>query len=126
MDKCSETLCEVLFTALTNDKEVSKMIADNIFPLRTKEAVKGGYIVIDSFETVNSSTKDGVFPESLSARLLCVDKTYSSASALAASVESVIKSLYIPQFGDVLAVVQKKEGIEGEEFLQELIIKIDL
>ena len=126
MDKYSETLCEVLFAALTNDKEVSKMIADNIFPLRTKEAVKGGYIVIDSFETVNSSSKDGFFPESLSARLLCVDKTYSSVSALAARVEAVIKSLYIPQFDDVLAVVQKKEGTEGDEFLQELIIKIDL
>lgn len=126
MDKYSEILCEVLFAALKNDKEVSRMVSDNIFPLRTKEDVRGGYVILDSFETGFSSTKDGFYPENLSARILCVEKTYTSASALAARIETVIKNLYVPQFGDVLAVVQKKEGIEGDEFLQELIIKIDL
>lgn len=98
-----------------------------VFPLVSKDDIKGAYIVYDSITITYEGTKDGRYPSIISARILCVDKTYDNAEKLADSIEDVLDGRYVPELGCIELLTRKSDYDPGRgDFLEEITISIEL
>lgn len=100
---------------------------NNTFPICTKEEVKTPFFTYDSIEVTYGGTKDGRYPETITARVVCVHSTYTDAEALCDDVEARIHGSYIPGLG-ILEVQARRSAYEQAtgEFFEELKINVEL
>lgn len=97
------------------------------YPMCTKEEVKTPYITYDNIEVIYASTKDGAYPDSVSARVLCVHKTFTDAETLCDSVVARINGATIPALGRVKVTTRRADYDDGtREYLEELRITVEL
>ena len=104
------------------------VIADGkIFPLVVKSELKAPYIVYDSFRTTFTSSKDGVFPETVTFRLLIVGRTYNEVEVLTEAVESVIIGKDVDNAGEVRVTEDRSDyDANTGEFVEEIHCLINL
>lgn len=98
-----------------------------IYPIATKAEIKGAYVIYDNITTLYDATKDGTEPSALTARVLCVDKDFDAAEALADAVEEKLMDVNIPNLGCIL-LESRKVGFDAStgEYLEEFNLKIEL
>jgi hypothetical protein len=98
-----------------------------VYPVATTKEIEGAYVIYDNITTLYEATKDGTTPSSLTARVLCVDKTFDAAEALADAVEDKLIDAYIAELG-CITLESRKVGYDSAtgEFLEEFNIKIEL
>lgn len=99
-----------------------------VYPMTTKDDVKTPYVVYDSIETLYDNTKDGNKPSSVTARVLCVDRSSNAAEALADAVEDALNDAFVEGLDDTCAVISRRADYDAGtgEFLEEIRIRIDV
>ena len=127
--QASDALLNVEGAEVTEEKLVTGYSITNgrVYPIATRQEVKAPYVVYDSIRTTYSSTKDGTFPSSITARVMCVDKDYEAVGALADTVEARLDGAGVDSLG-VIEMTSRSSDYDAstDEFVEELIIKIDL
>lgn len=114
---------------VTGDDLTAYSITDGrVYPLATKMEVKCPYIMYDGLETIYGRSKDGTFPESLQARVLCVAKDFGQAQNLADAVEARLDDAAIPSLGTIAELVSRRCDYDAgvDEYLEEIRIKVEL
>lgn len=98
-----------------------------VFALASKQEVQGSYVVYDSIELQRQYTKDGSYPVSVTARLLVVDRSLTTAELLADSVEALLADGYIPNVGDI-RVNQRRSDYDSAtgEYVEEIRITVEI
>lgn len=98
-----------------------------VFALASKQEVQGSYVVYDSIEVQREYTKDGSYPVSVTARLLVVDRSLTTAEFLADSVEALLADGYIPNVGDI-RVTQRRSDYDSAtgEYVEEIRITVEI
>ena len=98
-----------------------------IYPLASKNDIKGAYLIYDSIEVAYSGTKDGREPSSVSARVLAVDKTYGGVEALADAIEEKLSGAYVAGLGEIELLSRGSDyDASRGDFLEEIKIYIEL
>lgn len=117
---------------LEGDVEGDTLVLDDVgcdpYPFNTKKEVNGDYIIYDSLKVAYADTKDGHYPESVSARILCVSKEYERVEALCDSVESRISGAYIEELDNTVKLLSRSSDYDdaAKEYLEELLITVEL
>lgn len=98
-----------------------------VFALASKQEVQGSYVVYDSIELQRQYTKDGSYPVSVTARLLVVDRSLTTAEILADSVEAVLADGYIPNVGDIHVTTRRSDYDSATgEYVEEIRITVEI
>lgn len=110
-------------------KIVGYSITDGrVYPLATKEDVKTPYVTYDGITVNYEVTKEGSAPDSMSFRVLCVERSFGSALALADSVEAALNNSFVAEVGSWLTVTSRSSDYDSQtgEFVEELRFSISL
>lgn len=99
-----------------------------VFPIATKEDVKAPYVIYDSITVNYEATKDGSFPDSLTCRVLCVDRGYAAVEALADAVEATLGNAWVDGIGSSLQLNSRRSDFDVAtgEYLEELRFSITI
>ena len=99
-----------------------------IYPIATKEDVKAPYVTYDSLVVTYESTKDGVEPDKVSFRILCVDRSYTAVEALADAVETRVNNAYVVLLASCVEAVSRRSDFDSStgEYIEELLFNINL
>lgn len=98
-----------------------------VFALASKQEVQGSYVVYDSIEVQREYTKDGSYPVSVTARLLVVDRSLTTAEFLADSVEALLADGYIPNVGDIRVTHRRSDYDSATgEYVEEIRITVEI
>lgn len=104
------------------------MTEGRVFPLATKENVKTPYITYDNIAVAYVPTKDGSVPDSLTCRVLCVDRGYTEVGALADAVEVALNNAWVEGLGGALLLDSRRSNFDTAtgEYLEELFFSITI
>lgn len=99
-----------------------------VYPIATKEDVKSPYVTYDSITVNYEPTKDGAIPDSLSCRVLCVDRSYTAVEALADAVEGALNNAWVDELGSCLLMRSRRSDYDPStgEFVENLNFSITL
>ena len=98
-----------------------------VFPLAIKKEVDGAYVLCDDFDLQREVTKDGTQPVSISARVLIVDKSLTTAEELADTVEAVLLNGIVPGMGDIEVTSRRPDfDTATGEYVEEIRLTINL
>lgn len=99
-----------------------------VFPIATKSEVKAPYMVYDSIEVYYERTKDGSYPANVTARIVCVERSYTAAEALADAVEEKLADRCVESMGAECVVTSRGSDYDPNtgEFLEYIRIKVEL
>lgn len=99
-----------------------------VYPIATKEDVKLPYVMYDNIVIDYEATKDGAEPETLSCRVMCVDRGYTAVEALADAVEGALNNAWVEGLDSALLLRQRRSGYDPAtgEYVEELTFNIIL
>ncbi len=99
-----------------------------VYPLATKEDVKAPYVIYDNIVVTYEATKDGSLPDSLSFRVLCVDRGYGAVESLADAVEEALNNALVEGFGSGLSLLSRGSEYDAStgEYVEELRFSITI
>lgn len=99
-----------------------------VYPIATKEDVRAPYVTYDNISVVYDVTKDGSEPESLTCRVLCVDRSYTAVDALADAVEAEINNAWVTELDSALMMTSRRSDFDAStgEYVEELFLTINL
>lgn len=99
-----------------------------VYPLATKEDVKTPYVTYDGITINYEVTKEGSAPDSVSFRVLCVERGFGAAVDLADAVEAELNNSYVAEVGSWLTVTSRSSDYDSQtgEFVEELRFSITL
>ena len=97
-----------------------------VYPIATKEDVKAPYVTYDSIIINYESTKDGSIPDSLSCRVLCVDRGFTAVEALADAVEAALNNAWVDDLDSCLALRSRRSDFDPStgEYVEDLNFSI--
>lgn len=106
----------------------SSVTDGRVFPIATKSEAKAPYIVYDSIEVYYERTKDGSYPASVTARVVCVERSYTMAEELADAVEELLCDKYVGPLDAECVVTSRGSDYDANtgEFLEYVRIKVEL
>lgn len=99
-----------------------------VYPIATKEDVKCPYVIYDSVAVQYGETKDGPYAQSVTARILAVDKTQAGAEGIADKAEKLLSGAPVKTLGSACKLEARANGYDAatREYLEELRITIEL
>jgi hypothetical protein len=99
-----------------------------VYPIATKEDVRAPYVTYDNISVVYDVTKDGSEPESLTCRVLCVDRSYTAVDALADAVEAEINNAWVAELDGALMMTSRRSDFDAStgEYVEELFLSINM
>ncbi len=99
-----------------------------VYPIATKEDVKAPYVTYDNISVIYDATKDGAEPESLTCRVLCVDRSYTAVDILADAVEASLNNAWVAELGSALMMTSRRSDFDAStgEYVEELFLSINL
>ena len=99
-----------------------------VYPIATKEDVRAPYVTYDNISVVYDVTKDGSEPESLTCRVLCVDRSYTAVDALADAVEAELNNAWVAELDSALMMTSRRSDFDAStgEYVEELFLTINL
>lgn len=99
-----------------------------VFPVASLAEVKTPYVVYDSIDVQYERTKDGSYPSGATARVLCVDKTYSGAEALADKAEALLADQFVAPLNGECLVTSRGSDYDANtgDFFESIRIRVEL
>lgn len=81
-----------IFSRLSSDEDVARIVGDRIFPIAIPELTNKNFIQYDGISVKGEYTKDGLVSDNVAVSVKCASNKFGTASVLADNVRIVLES----------------------------------
>lgn len=121
-------VCTLLRELLLKDKEVSKYVKNQVYPIIAPENTSGNYIVYIRDEYSIERTKQGIYNQNCIVYISCISTNYDTSQEIADAVFQCLDNKYNisndKQYIESIEMIDSTEDYDGDVFIQTLQFKI--
>ncbi|RHJ76223.1 DUF3168 domain-containing protein [Parabacteroides sp. AM08-6] len=81
-----------IFSVLTSDEDVKRIVEERIFPIVVPEQTKKSFVLYDEINVSGEYTKDGLIGDVTCVSVKCASERFETVSILADNVRMVLES----------------------------------